>query len=207
MDAIESNSAGYGDYYITLDLSYFFSIKEMDSNGKFLADDVTDIIKNYAVLKFHYDENGASRSSQSMYGMIECNSVYDAEGAEFWAGRMVYTLTEKDLVYRYSESYNGYLVSLSNETKVFFDSMPTTKLMLEFDFSSLFIEENEYNVIGFDYNAFSGFNIDTLTVRSAPTTLYVMNDAFKDATLKTLKYSSGIVFDGEFGIEYEGVIL
>ena len=58
MQAIRSNSAGYGDYYITVDLSEYFTIRELDEHGKYKQDDVTDIIKNYSVLKFHYDENG-----------------------------------------------------------------------------------------------------------------------------------------------------
>ncbi len=196
-DAIESNSAGYGDYYITLDLSYFFSIREMDAQtGKFIADNVTDIIKNYAVLKFHYDENGASRSSQSMFGRIENNAVVGEYETDYWQERMVYTLTEKDLEYRYSESYNGYFVSLSMDMRKFFNDMPRTKLILDFNFTALWLEEKDYVIVGFDYNAFEDFDIDTMTIKRAPGTMYVMEDAFKDAKLKTLKYSNGIVFDG-----------
>lgn len=206
MNAIETNSAGYGDYYITLDLSEFFSIKEM-VNGKYLEDNVTDIIKNYAVLKFHYDENGASRSNQSMFGQIECNSIYDTESIDYWQERMVYTLTEEDLVYRYSESYDGYFVSLSSDTKLLFESMPTTKLLLDFDFTSLWIEEQGYNVVGFDYHAFDGFYIDTMTVKSAPKTIYVKDGAFDNATVKTLKHSDGIIWDGLVDFDGEVVIL
>lgn len=197
MQAIESNSAGYGDYYITLDLSEFFSIREFDpSTGKYFKDNVTDVIKNYAVLKFHYDENGASRSSQSMFGKIANNSVVGEYDVDYWQERMVYTLSEKDLTYRYSETFGGYFVSFNLETKNFFEEMPRTKLLLNFDFSSLWIEEQGYDVIGFDYNAFEGFEIDTLTIKSAPKTLYVLDDAFKDCSITTLKHSSGIVFDG-----------
>ena len=196
MQAIESNSAGYGDYYITLDLSELFSIRELSSDGKFLADNVTDIIKNYAVLKFHYDENGASRSSQSMFGKISNNSVIGEYDVDYWQERMVYTLSEKDLTYRYSETFGGYFVSFNLATKEFFEEMQRTKLLLNFDFSSLWVEEKGYNVIGFDYNSFEGFEIDTMTIKSAPKTLYVLDDAFKDCKLTTLKHSSGIVFEG-----------
>lgn len=207
MKAVETNSAGYGDYYLTLDLSRFFSIREMTSDGKFTTDKVTDIIKNYAVIKFHYDENGASRSSQSMFKQINCNKVFDTEKIDYWQERMVYTLTEKDLTYRYSEAYDGYFVSLDAETKKLFDSMPTTKLLLDFDFTSLWCENKGYNVIGFDYNAFSGFYIDTLIVKTAPTTLYVKDSAFDDATVKTLKHSAGISWDGLTDIGWEVVVL
>ena len=204
-DAIETNSAGYGDYYITLDLSYFFEIREMDSNGKFLADDVSDIIKNYAVLKFHYDENGAYNSEQSMFGKIECNSKYDRQDVEFWNAKTVYNLTEEDLAYRYSEAYDGYFVSLSNEMKLLFEEVQAYDLYLNLNFASAFIQENEYNVIGFDYNAFSGFDIHTLNVSGADA-LKVMSNSFEDATLKTLKHT-GITFDGSFGIDFAEVIL
>ncbi len=207
MRAVETNSAGYGDYYVTLDLSKFFSIREMTSDGKFTADNVTDVIKNYAVIKFHYDENGATRSSQSIFGQIECSKAYDTEKVDYWQERMVYTLTEKDLTYRYSESYDGYFVSLDAETKKFFDSMPTSKLLLEFDFESLWCADKGYNVIGFDYDAFSGFYIDTLTVKSAPKTLYVKDNSFDNATVKTLKYSSGITWEGLTDIGWEVVEL
>jgi len=75
MQAIRSNSAGYGDYYITVDLSEYFTIRELDEHGKYKQDDVTDIIKNYSVLKFHYDENGARNSTQSLFKCIDSLSV------------------------------------------------------------------------------------------------------------------------------------
>ncbi len=207
MRAVETNSAGYGDYYLTLDLSKFFSIRAFTEDGKFSKDKVTDIVNNYAVIKFHYDENGASRSSQSLFGQINCSKVFDTEKVDYWQERMVYTLTEEDLVYRYSESYDGYFVSLGPETKKFFDDMPTTKLILDLDFTSVFCENKEFNVVGFDYNAFSGFYIDTLIVKSAPSTLYVKDNSFDDATVKTLKHSADITWDGLTDIGWEVEIL
>ena len=206
-DAIESNSAGYGDYYITLDLSYFFEIREMDANGKFIADNVSDILKNYAVLKFHYDENGAYSSEQSLFGKIECNSKYDRKDVEFWTAKTVYNLTEEDFEYRYSESYGGYFLSLSNEMKLLFADVPAYDLMIDLNLSSSFLEEKAYNVLGFDYNAFSGFNINTLTLRGFSTSLMVMDNSFENATLKVLKHSNGITFNGDFGISFSEVIL
>ena len=194
-NAIESNSAGYGDYYVTLDLSQFFTIKEYTEDGKFKEDNVTDIIKNYAVLKFHYDENGAIRSSQSLFGKIECNSKYDYSGVEFWDGRMVYTLTEEDIDFRYSEGYNGNFISIKQETKDLFKSMPKVKLIIDINLTNK-------NVIGFDYLAFSDLKIDTLKITGAES-LKVMESSFNNATLNKLVCSDALVFDGEFGIEYE----
>ena len=98
LSAIKSNDKLYGDYYITLDLSQYFTIREYDSaSKKFKADDVTDIIKNYAVLKFHYDENGAINSSQSLFNSIACNPKYDVSDEKvdtnYWQERVTYDMT------------------------------------------------------------------------------------------------------------------
>ena len=108
MQAIRTNSAGYGDYYITVDLSEYFSIREFDpESGKYKTDNVTDIIKSYSVLKFHYDENGARNSTQSMFGCIDCNPSYDVEDTNidttYWQERMLYTLEDEHFDLRYSE--------------------------------------------------------------------------------------------------------
>lgn len=207
MDAIESNSAGYGDYYITLDLSYFFSIKEMDKNGNFKTDDVTDIIKNYAVLKFHYDENGAIYSHQSMFGKIENNSKYDKSTISFWAGKMVYTLTEKDFHYRYDDKQSGYYLSMPNELKLYFSEKSNFELNVDINLDSSYLIENHINVLGFDFNAFRGFDIDTLTIKGISSEFKVLDAAFSNAKLNTLKHSAGLIFDGEFGIDFNEVII
>ena len=94
LQASKIQSAGNGTYYVTVDLSNFFSIREYDTaTGKFKDDDVTDVIKNYAVMKFTVDENGAKNSTQSMFGIIANSSKYDiAEDnidTTYWQERMV----------------------------------------------------------------------------------------------------------------------
>lgn len=206
-DAIESNSAGYGDYYITLDLSYFFSIKEMNDNGQFIEDDVTDIIKNYAVLKFHYDDNGAVYSNQSLFGKIENNSKYDKESVEFWAGMMVYNLTEKDLNLRYVEGEGGYYLSLSYDTKVLLSELSRYELNIDINLNSLNPPFKNYVFLGVDYDGFSNLNINQLSIIGNSTSFKILDGAFYNTTLKTLKYSKGIIFVGDFGINFERVIV
>lgn len=194
MQAIRTNSAGFGDYYITVDLSEYFTIKEYDtSTGKYKADDVTDIIKNYAVLKFHYDENGARNSSQSIFGCIDCNPSYDVEDKNidttYWQERMVYTLTNDDLVYRYSEVYKGYFVSLSMDTKSLFKNMPRSKVNIDIS-----MHYNDKNIVGIDYNGFEDFEIDTLSI-SGSGTFYLLDKSLYNTNLQTLKYSSEISLD------------
>lgn len=206
--AIKSNDKGYGDYYITLDLSQYFSIREYDgTSGKFKADDVTDIIKNYVVLKFHYDENGARNSTQSIFGSIECNPKYDTSDEHidttYWQERMTYTLTDTSklngaelFTYRYSEIYDGYFLSLSMDGKKLFADMPRAKVNITLDLQSKYLAGKEIKVVGLDYNAFDGLEIDTLTIKGNARTFYLLEKSLNDTQLKTLKHSRGIVLDG-----------
>lgn len=209
MQAIRSNSAGYGDYYITVDLSEYFTIRELDEHGKYKQDDVTDIIKNYSVLKFHYDENGARNSTQSMFKCIDCNPSYDVEDKNidttYWQERMVYNLTDKDFVYRYSEVYDGYFVSLSVDMKTRFAGMPRAKVNV--NISTTF---NDKKIVGIDYNGFENFEIDTLTITGENRTFYVLDKGLYNTKIQTLKRSSGITLDfaqNSLNNEYAEVVL
>ena len=191
--AIKSNDKGYGDYYITLDLSQYFSIKEYDSDsGKFKDDDVTDIIKNYAVLKFHYDENGARNSTQSIFGSIECNPKYDTSDEQidttYWQERIVYNLTASDLNLRYSDFYDGSFASLPLSTKEMFANMGRAKVNITLDLTNT-------NIIGFDFNAFENLEIDTIRITGTRRTFYLLEKCLYNTQLSRLEHSAEITFD------------
>ena len=215
MQAIKSNSMGYGTYYITVPLSGLFSIREYDlETGKFKADNVTDVINSYSVLKFSYYENGARNSTQSIFGIIDNNSKYDLEednvDTTYWQERVVYTLDENDYSYRYSDTYKGYFLSLNMELKQLFADMPRTKVFVNIDLQSDYLENNNINVVGLDYNAFENFEIDTLTITGNSQTLYLLDKALYDTQLQILKYSNGITLDfaeNAINNEYVEVVL
>ena len=191
--AIKSNNRGYGDYYITVDLSEFFTVKEYDtSTGQFKADNVTDIIKNYAVLKFHYEANGAIASSQSLFGSIECNSKYDLNNdnydTTYWQERFVYSLTERDLTLRYSEVSNGSFASLSLSMQETFKKMGRVKVNITLDLV-------QSNIVGFDFNAFENFEIDTIRLVGTPQTFYLLEKCLFNSNVKTIQRSSGVTLD------------
>lgn len=214
MQSVSSCDARYGDYYITVNLSDYFSIFEYNEDGKFKADDVSDVIKNYAVMKVHYDENGAKNSSQSLFGSIQCNPSYDVEDknidTNYWQERMVYNLSAKDFSYRYSDVYSGYFASLSLDTKTMFEDMPRVKVNISLDLQSQYLQDNKINIVGFDYNGLENFEIDTLTITGETQTFYLLEKSLFDTNLQTLKYSNGITFD--YGLnatnnEYKVVVL
>lgn len=214
-------TAGYGDYYITLDLSDYFTIREYDmETGKCKEDNVTDIIKNYAVLKFHYDENGANKASQSLFKQIECNRNYGMVSevdTTYWQERLNYTLeTDTQYLnktifnYRYSEVYDGYFISMTMDAKKLFAEMPRTKVNIYLDLNSEYLQSKEINVVGIDYNGFESLEIDTLTINGENQTFYVLDKGLSDTQLQTLKHTAGITFDfatNSINSEYVEVVL
>ena len=209
LQATKVQSAGEGTFYVTVDLSSLFSIKEYDlTTGKFKADDVTDVIKNYAVMKFTYNENGARNSTQSMFGIIENSPKYDIEkndiDTSYWQERVVYTLTNKYFDTRYSEVYNGYFVSLNIDTKNLFETMPRAKVHLKID--TLFEDKK---IVGIDYNGFENLEIDTLTI-SGSGDFYLLDKALSNTSIKIIKHSSALnldIADSALNNDYEVVIL
>ncbi len=213
--AIKSNDKGYGDYFITLDLSQYFNIREYDlESKKYKTDNVTDVIKNYSVLKFHYDENGAKNSAQSLFGGIQCNPNYGNEKSDidtsYWQERMLYNLSEKDFIYRYSDIYKGYFASLDMDTKKLFASMPRTKVNISLYLQSEYLNDRKINVVGIDYNGLENFEIDTLSITGNNQTFSLLEKSLYNTKLQTLKHSNGIKFDfgtNSINNEYVEVVL
>ena len=200
MEAIRTNDRGYGDYYITVDLSEYFTVREYDlESGKYKEDNVTDIIKNYSVLKFHYDENGARNSTQSLFGIIDCNPSYDLSNdnvdTTYWQERVVYCLKDNNFDYRYSDAYKGYFISLNMDTKKMFEEMPRAKVNVLIDLQSTYLQDKNINIMGIDYNGFENVEIDTLTIKGQPQTFYFLDKSLHNSNLQKLEHSANVILD------------
>ena len=103
---------------------------------------------------------------------------------------MLYTLTNKDFEYRYSDIYKGYFISLNLDTKALFEKMPRAKVNVNIE--TIY---DKINVVGIDYNGFEGFEIDTLTIMGEESAFYILDKSLYDTRLQTLKYSQGITID------------
>lgn len=195
IQAIKTNSNGYGDWYITLDLSEYFTIYKYDTDGKFKEDDVSDIIKNYAVIKFHYDENGAQSSKQSLYNIIDCDSnwVYGGDiDVDYWQERVVYNYTIDQLSLRFSEVYGGNFVYLNSDIKAMFKDMPRAKLIITIDLDKA--KELNKTIVGIDYGGFEGVKIDTINVFGEGNFI-LSTQSLNDTELQTLRYENTITLD------------
>lgn len=191
MQAIKSNNKGYGDYYITLDLSEYFSIKKYDKeSGKFLDDDVTDVIKTYAEIKFHYDVNGAKNVNNSIFASIQCDNAYgltDTElNAEYWQERIIYNFNQSNLRYRYSEVAGGYYLSLDTATKAKLKAMKRVKVLVNINTS-----ETNKTIVGLDYDAFKGIEIESLTI-SGQGEFTLLEGSLIDTNIQTISKDAGI---------------
>ena len=164
MEAIKTSNVGYGDYYITIDLSDFFTIRKYDSESKkFIADDVSDVIKEYAEMRFHYDANGAVDATQSIFGSIDCSSTYglteQERNTEYWRENIIFNYDLNNLKLRYSEIDNGYYVGLDTVSKNKITNSTRIKLNITIDLTS-----TNKNILGLDFEAFKGVKISSLKI-------------------------------------------
>lgn len=211
-NAVKENDYGYGDFYITLDLSYYFTVYEYNSDtGKWVEDNITDEIFTYAVCKIHYDANGMNTATQSLFGMIDGDSSHGVVDATYWQERVVYNLSEKNISdnlfdIRYSNTYGGYFISLTLDTKSMFENMDREKINITLDLNSEYLSSNDYNIIGIDYNGFENCKIDTITILGNNQKFYILDNSLKNTSLKTLRVSSGIDIEmSSFAIDSEYV--
>ena len=196
INSASNTSQGEGTCYITPDFSDFFTVKKFNSEGVLEEQVYTDIVDTYASVKVNFSKDGAYNSSQSLYGMIDNNPNFDLYGnnldTDYWASSIIYNLDTSDLDYRYSSSYNGYLVSLNQKLINKFNDMPRTKVDLVIDLDSDFVLSGNYNIVGLDYNAFDNIDLYELSILSDSDLSFVVLDNAIDETLDIFKYTSNI---------------
>lgn len=197
MHGIKSNNLGTGTHFAVLDMSDYFTIVEKYIPGSTGGDWVpqkADIVKNYVAIKFYYSNNGAVRSSQSMFGIINDDSRYNIDESRYdttyWQERVKYNLTNKDLDLRYSSIYNGYFVSLSQDMKTLFKSMPRAEVTI-----SINMTYNDKKIIGLDFNAFKDYRFKTLAINGSGD-FYLMTDCLLNSHVETVKTNNLITLQG-----------
>lgn len=197
MKGIRSNNLGTGTHFAVLDMSRYFTMIEKYNKGNSKWEpQAADLVKNYVAIKFHYSNNGAIRSSQSMFGIINDDPKYDIDESRYdttyWQERVKYTLTNKDLELRYSSLYDGYFVSLSQDMKTLFKTMPRAEVSITINMTY-----DGKKIIGLDYNAFKNFRFKTLTITGTGD-FYLMTDCLLNTHIETIN-QSGINLLGDGG--------
>ena len=211
LSATATNSNGAGEYYISFDLSkYFTNIKAYNPETKqFDKTPSVDIGKKYCMIKIMYSEDGMINAKQSLFNTIACDSSYGMADINYWQERFVYNLNENNLSLRYSKEYNGYFASLNIETKNMFNEIPRSKVNITINISDKYLIENNINIIGFDYNAFENLEIDTIKILGVGK-FYLLDGCLNNTNLKTLKHSNSIELvygNNVIDTKYEVVVL
>ncbi len=211
--AVKTNSNEYGEFYIQLNLSkYFTNVREYNyDTGKFDKTPDVDIFNCYSYLKFNYYADGLVSSEQSIFGSVALNTKYGKKdvSVEYTDGIMVYTLSEKMFNYRYSELFDGYFVSLNIDDKKLFDELPTNKINIEINPDSSWLLQKGYNIVGIDYNAFEDLPIDTLTINGSGW-FYILDNAMTNTNLRVFRHSGKLflsISDTAFNNKYAEVVL
>lgn len=149
-----------------------------------------------------------------MFKCIDCNPKYDISDEKidttYWQERMTYNLDETSklngadiFAYRYSEVYDGYFLSLSMDGKKLFADMPRAKVNVTLDLQAEYLAEKQINIVGLDYNAFDGLELDTLTLYGDGT-FYLLEKSLIDTHLQTLARSEYLKLDGVSGAGING---
>ena len=170
---IKSCSNGTGDGVISLiDLGDFLHIYEYDTeSGQFKGEPVggstsNSLINSYFTMSTHFDNRGMVWYKQSIFGSVAGDSNYNITGltdnVDYWKATTTYELTEQNFEARYSQVDNGFYyilpTSLINEIKDY----ENIEVNITFNVSNL-----EVNVLGFDYYALNGIEVNSLTITSS----------------------------------------
>ena len=209
--AVKSNSAGYGDYYLQIDLSHFFTIKKYNTEKLIFEEDAVDVVKNYAVLKFHFDKNGVKNSKQSMFGKIALNSKYDEQelNSDLWLAELNYNLTAKNFNYRYSANREGHLAFLNISTIETLNNTKHSYVNITLDLDDEYLTDNKYNLIGLDFSALENLKINSLTIKSSKNVDFnILSNALKNTGLTKIHHNSNVnIINLDSDISIEGVIV
>lgn len=169
---VRSSSNGTGDGVISLiDLGDFLHIYEYDvESGQFSGEPIggttiNSLINSYFTMSTHFDNRGMSWHKQSIFGSVAGDGTFNITGlldsVDYWKALTPINITEQDFEERFSKVDNGYYyvlpTSVLNELKGF----ENLEINITFNVSDL-----DKNVLGLDYYALNGLEINSLTITS-----------------------------------------
>lgn len=177
MHSVKTNSKGYAEGYFIFDCSdYFKDIKEYNPETK-KFDKVPDVdfTKNYSYVKFNYSNNGLTKASQSLFGLVKGNANYGMEDndvylKDYWKANLNYVIDETTVIndtsvleYKYMDLYAGDFISLNLSSKSIINSLQDKTVDIVIDISKINKLMNK-NIKGLYIGAFQNLEINSLTI-------------------------------------------
>lgn len=169
MHAVVTNNLYTGTHYGVVNLSKYFTVTQRynEKDKKWYPASEADQQVAYAVVKFNYNTKGAISNKQSIFGVIADDPRFDLTEVKYETDygqhNVIMELTTASLDKRYSETYNGYLLSMSIDMQRRLKDMPPYSINLTIDLS-----DNDFDgiLVGFDINAFANFEIEKIKIIS-----------------------------------------
>jgi hypothetical protein len=133
-------------------------------------------------------------SSQSLYGMVADNDgsvTFDVDDTEslFWKTEENVTLTDADLTLRYSNYYDGYLLSISNDSISYYKDFDDLRIHLVIDLSGF---DDGINIIGIDSTGLDGLDYYDITVENGEQDFYFMSNSLSGVNVNAIYYTDGV---------------
>ena len=186
---IKSNSYGTGEFTLPVvdlgDYIHVYDIKDGEVSDEPIGDGGQ--INSYFSIDVNYDKRGMTYADQSMFGSVAGDSDFNITGIDFdvnyWKSTFVYNLDETDFIARYSSVDLGYYYSLSADTISELKKHKNLEIHVTFNVDSF----KNINVLGFDYYALNGLDIDSLTISSSNQRDFtLLVGALKDTGIETI---------------------
>lgn len=204
-EIIKSSSNGTGDSVIPLiDLGDFLHIYEIDDNGQISAEPlgVHTLQNSYFTVSTHYDNRGMVWAKQSIFESVAGDSQFNISGItadiDYWQARNQVIITEKDFTARYYSADGGFYYSLSTKKLNELKNFENIDIDVIFDVSNF----TNVNVLGFDYYALYGIEINSLTIRSdIQKDFKLLVSSLKDTGLIEIKTENINIVNVNSGVE------
>lgn len=152
-----TQSLSSGDYVINFPVGQFFSMWELNEDGKFIKLNVETKNKIYVETKVHIEDEGVVNHVQSIFNNVKGNPNYNVDGIEeknYWKAETSLILTN-----RHFENNNGYL-SLNKNLIAYLNYYSNLYVAVNLNL-------NEFeDVKGFDYYAFYGVDLQEIKLTS-----------------------------------------
>jgi len=166
---LASSSYGVGDFEMPLiDLGDYLHVYSVE-NGKVSEEPLGNkdsLANSYFSMSCHYHKRNMTYANQSLFKSVAGDNDFNVSGINFdvdyWKATQEYHITENDFVSRYSVVDDGFYFSLSNDLISELKNYSSLEIYIDFNLTNL----GNIKILGFDYYALNGLDIEQLTITS-----------------------------------------
>ncbi|MBS7401215.1 MAG: hypothetical protein KIG16_01740 [Eubacteriales bacterium] len=202
MHAVLTNHLQSGTHYAAVNLTKYFTVTEHYNTETEYWEPASGADQQilYAVIKYTYHTNGAVSKAQSLFNVINNDPRFDTRtvtyDTSFGQAEVVLNLTNDTLSKRYSDAYNGYLVSLSIDMQRKLNEMPPYIVNVNLDLDK---KLDGKSIVGLDVNAFDGFELGQLSIEGSGD-FYLLNNSLRNSNVELKVAKTVNVIDIKSGV-------